>query len=128
MQNVANVSISLSMLLYLVSAIFGYLTFYGRTPRHLTAITQPQAFLTLDPPPPSNPTPHPPHTRLLYHLVAHVDSELLLGYDKYLPHDVMVMTVRLAILLSVLLTVPLIHFPVSGKFLLFIFLSIAEKS
>lgn len=31
MQNVANVSISLSMLLYLVSAVFGYLTFYGRT-------------------------------------------------------------------------------------------------
>lgn len=30
MQNVTNVSISLSMLLYLVSAVFGYLTFYGR--------------------------------------------------------------------------------------------------
>lgn len=44
-----------------------------------------------------------------------MESELLLGYDKYLPHDMMVMIVRLAILLSVLLTVPLIHFPVSGK-------------
>ncbi|KAG8013365.1 putative sodium-coupled neutral amino acid transporter 6 [Nibea albiflora] len=70
MQNVTNVSISLSFLVYLISAVFGYLTFY-----------------------------------------AHVDSELLLGYDKYLPRDIMVMTVRLAILLSVLLTVPLIHFP-----------------
>lgn len=48
-------------------------------------------------------------------LIAHVDSELLLGYDKYLPRDIMVMTVRLAMLLSVLLTVPLIHFPVSRK-------------
>ncbi|XP_040917445.1 probable sodium-coupled neutral amino acid transporter 6 [Toxotes jaculatrix] len=70
MQNVTNTSISLSFLLYLISALFGYLTFY-----------------------------------------AHVDSELLLGYDAYMPRDIMVITVRLAILLSVLLTVPLIHFP-----------------
>nr|XP_057947505.1 probable sodium-coupled neutral amino acid transporter 6 isoform X1 [Doryrhamphus excisus] len=70
MQNVANVSISLSFLVYLISALFGYLTFY-----------------------------------------AHVDSELLLGYDAYMPHDILVMTVRLAILIAVLLTVPLIHFP-----------------
>lgn len=52
-----------------------------------------------------------------------MDSELLLGYDKYLPHDMLVMTVRLAILLSVLLTVPLINFPVSVEFLLFILLN-----
>uniref|UniRef100_A0A668AJL7 Solute carrier family 38 member 6 n=1 Tax=Myripristis murdjan TaxID=586833 RepID=A0A668AJL7_9TELE len=70
MQNVTNVSISLSFLLYLVSALFGYLTFYSR-----------------------------------------VDSELLLSYGAYMPHDVLMMTVRLAILLAVLLTVPLIHFP-----------------
>lgn len=80
MQNVTNVSISLSMLLYLVSSVFGYLTFY-----------------------------------------AHVESELLLGYDKYLPHDIVVMTVRLAILLSVLLTVPLIHFPARKAALLLLF-------
>lgn len=70
MQNVANVGISLSFLVYLVSSLFGYLTFY-----------------------------------------EHVDSELMLGYDRYLPHDMLVMSVRLAILLAVLLTVPLIHFP-----------------
>ncbi|XP_020500909.2 probable sodium-coupled neutral amino acid transporter 6 [Labrus bergylta] len=70
MQNVTNVSISLTLLFYLISALFGYLTFY-----------------------------------------AHVDSQLLLSYDTYLHHDIMVMTVRLAILLSVLLTVPLIQFP-----------------
>lgn len=70
MQNVTNVSISLSFLLYLISALFGYLTFYD-----------------------------------------HVNSELLLSYDAYIPRDIMVMTVRLAILLAVLLTVPLIHFP-----------------
>ncbi|KAJ8290327.1 hypothetical protein GJAV_G00011460 [Gymnothorax javanicus] len=70
MQNVANVGIFLSFLVYLVASLFGYLTFYG-----------------------------------------HVASELLLGYDLYLPHDMLVMSVRLAILLAVLLTVPLIHFP-----------------
>ncbi len=44
---------------------------------------------------------------------AHVESELLMGYDMYLPRDVVVMSVRIAILLAVLFTVPLIHFPVS---------------
>ncbi|XP_029349740.1 putative sodium-coupled neutral amino acid transporter 6 [Echeneis naucrates] len=70
MQNVVTVSISLSFLLYLISALFGYLTFY-----------------------------------------AHVNSELLLSYDVYISGDIMVMTVRLFVLLAVLLTVPLIHFP-----------------
>ncbi|KAK5857416.1 hypothetical protein PBY51_010664 [Eleginops maclovinus] len=70
MQNISNVSISLSFTIYIISALFGYLTFY-----------------------------------------THVDSELLLSYDTFMPRDIMVMVVRLAILLSVLLTVPLIHFP-----------------
>ncbi|XP_062379377.1 probable sodium-coupled neutral amino acid transporter 6 [Sardina pilchardus] len=70
MQNVANVSISLSFVVYFISALFGYLTFFDK-----------------------------------------VDSELLLGYDTYLARDILVMLVRLAILLAVLLTVPLIHFP-----------------
>lgn len=80
MQNVTNVSISLSFLLYLISAVFGYLTFY-----------------------------------------SHVDSELLLSYGTYLPRDIMVMTVRLAILLSVLLTVPLIQFPARKAVVLLIY-------
>ncbi|XP_022077391.1 probable sodium-coupled neutral amino acid transporter 6 [Acanthochromis polyacanthus] len=80
MQNVSNIGISLSFLVYLISALFGYLTFY-----------------------------------------AYVDSELLLGYDKYLPRDILVMTVRLAILLSVLLTVPLIHFPARKAAVLLLF-------
>ncbi|XP_076155311.1 putative sodium-coupled neutral amino acid transporter 6 [Alosa pseudoharengus] len=70
MQYVVNVSISLSFVLYFISALFGYLTFFDK-----------------------------------------VDAELLLGYDTYLPRDILVMLVRLAILLAVLLTVPLIHFP-----------------
>nr|XP_056707185.1 probable sodium-coupled neutral amino acid transporter 6 [Euleptes europaea] len=70
MQKVANTGISLSFLVYLLSALFGYLTFYDR-----------------------------------------VDSELLQGYSRYLPHDTLITTVKIGILLAVLLTVPLIHFP-----------------
>ncbi|CAL1575116.1 unnamed protein product [Knipowitschia caucasica] len=80
MQRVTNISISLSFTLYLVSALFGYLTFY-----------------------------------------AQVDTELLHGYDRYLPRDVVVITVRLAILLSVVLTVPLIHFPARKAAILLLF-------
>lgn len=39
MQNVTNVSIGLSFLLYLISAVFGYLTFYGRSLLYFTATT-----------------------------------------------------------------------------------------
>uniref|UniRef100_A0A3B4H3X5 Solute carrier family 38 member 6 n=1 Tax=Pundamilia nyererei TaxID=303518 RepID=A0A3B4H3X5_9CICH len=80
MQKVTNIGISLSFLLYFISALFGYLTFY-----------------------------------------AHVESELLLSYDAYLPRDIMVIAVRLAILLSVLLTVPLIHFPARKAAILMLF-------
>lgn len=98
MQNVSNLGIGLSFLLYFVSALFGYLTFYGKPAApHVTEFT-----LCL--------RPHPSCPLL----VGHVESELLLGYNTYLPRDLMVMTVRVAILLSVLLTVPLIHFPVSA--------------
>lgn len=113
MQKVTNVSISLSFMLYMLSALFGYLTFYGR--------------------PAPAPAPADSGCRQRLHLhssslscssssvcvcllfTAHVESELLLGYSTYLPRDVLVMTVRFAILLSVLLTVPLIHFPVSAQ-------------
>ncbi|KAM6912675.1 putative sodium-coupled neutral amino acid transporter 6 isoform 2-T4 [Xenentodon cancila] len=52
---------------------------------------------------------------------SHVESELLLAYDAYLPRDIMVMTVRLAILVSVLLTVPLIHFPARKAVILLLY-------
>ncbi|XP_030340499.1 probable sodium-coupled neutral amino acid transporter 6 isoform X5 [Strigops habroptila] len=71
MQNVTVTGIGLSFLIYFMSALFGYLTFYDK-----------------------------------------VDSELLQGYSRYLPHDTIIMTVKVAILFAVLLTVPLIHFPV----------------
>lgn len=102
MQNITNISISLSFTLYMISAVFGYLTFYGR-PGADTGYVPPVISASL----------------LLFMCVcllftAHAESELLLGYSAYLPRDVLVMTVRIAILISVLLTVPLIHFPVSA--------------
>lgn len=39
MQNVTNVSIGLSFLLYLISAVFGYLTFYGRSLLYLLTVS-----------------------------------------------------------------------------------------
>ncbi|XP_062974275.1 solute carrier family 38 member 6 [Elgaria multicarinata webbii] len=81
MLKVANTGIGLSFLVYFVSALFGYLTFYG-----------------------------------------HVDSELLQGYSRYLPHDIVILTVKLGILFAVLLTVPLIHFP-ARKAIIMIFFS-----
>ncbi|XP_065259759.1 solute carrier family 38 member 6 [Emys orbicularis] len=81
MQNVTKTGIGLSFLLYFVSALFGYLTFYDK-----------------------------------------VDSELLQGYSRYLPHDIVIMTVKLGMLFAVILTVPLIHFP-ARKAVMMIFLS-----
>ncbi|XP_053458538.1 probable sodium-coupled neutral amino acid transporter 6 isoform X4 [Nycticebus coucang] len=80
MQNVTNTAIALSFLIYFISALFGYLTFYDK-----------------------------------------VESELLQGYSKYSPHDVVVVTVQLCILLSVLLTVPLIHFPARKALMMLLF-------
>ncbi|KAG2457400.1 S38A6 protein, partial [Polypterus senegalus] len=80
MQNVVNTGITLSFIIYLLSALFGYLTFFDK-----------------------------------------VDSELLQGYKKYLPQDVVIMTVRISILLAVLLTVPLIHFPARKAVMMLLF-------
>ncbi|XP_028645465.1 probable sodium-coupled neutral amino acid transporter 6 [Grammomys surdaster] len=80
MQNVTNTAIALSFLIYFVSALFGYLTFYDK-----------------------------------------VESELLQGYSRYLPHDVLVVAVKLCILFAVLLTVPLIHFPARKALMMILF-------
>ncbi|XP_012873020.1 PREDICTED: probable sodium-coupled neutral amino acid transporter 6 isoform X2 [Dipodomys ordii] len=80
MQSVTNTAIALSFLIYFVSALFGYLTFYDK-----------------------------------------VESELLQGYGKYLPHDAAVMTVKLCMLFAVLLTVPLIHFPARKALMMLLF-------
>ncbi|XP_071981114.1 sodium-coupled neutral amino acid transporter 5 [Engystomops pustulosus] len=71
MQNVANVSIFAMFVMYLMTALFGYLTFYGE-----------------------------------------VDSEMLHTYNKVDPLDKLVLSVRLAVLVAVTLTVPVVLFPI----------------
>ncbi|KAL1269872.1 hypothetical protein QQF64_032161 [Cirrhinus molitorella] len=68
MQKVANISISAMFVMYLLTAIFGYLTFYGN-----------------------------------------VKSELL---EMYSQKDTLMLCVRLAVLIAVTLTVPVVLFPI----------------
>ncbi|XP_041070806.1 probable sodium-coupled neutral amino acid transporter 6 isoform X3 [Carcharodon carcharias] len=80
MQKAVNIGITLSFSVYMLSALFGYLTFYGK-----------------------------------------VDSQLLHSYSQYLPRDTLIMSVRICILFSVLLTVPLINFPARKAIMLLFF-------
>uniref|UniRef100_A0A673HPX0 Sodium-coupled neutral amino acid transporter 3-like n=1 Tax=Sinocyclocheilus rhinocerous TaxID=307959 RepID=A0A673HPX0_9TELE len=77
MQNVANISIMAMFVMYLLTAIFGYLTFYGK-----------------------------------------VDSELLKMYSK---KDTLMLCVRLAVLIAVTLTVPVVLFPIRRAVLQLLF-------
>ncbi|XP_035512362.1 sodium-coupled neutral amino acid transporter 3-like [Morone saxatilis] len=71
MQTVANISILAMFVMYLLTALFGYLTFFGA-----------------------------------------VESELLHTYSRVDPLDVLVLCVRLAVLVAVTLTVPVVLFPI----------------
>ncbi|XP_035757674.1 sodium-coupled neutral amino acid transporter 2 isoform X2 [Egretta garzetta] len=74
MMNVSYVSFFAMFLMYLLAALFGYLTFYGR-----------------------------------------VEPELLHTYSTYLGSDVLLLTVRLAVLMAVTLTVPVVIFPIRSS-------------
>ncbi|KAJ6653626.1 hypothetical protein lerEdw1_009002 [Lerista edwardsae] len=71
MQNVSNVSITGMLIMYLLAALFGYLTFYGE-----------------------------------------VEDELLHTYTKVYTFDTLLLMVRLAVLVAVTLTVPIVLFPI----------------
>ncbi|XP_051865040.1 sodium-coupled neutral amino acid transporter 5b [Pristis pectinata] len=71
MQKVANLSIMAMFVMYLTTAVFGYLTFYGT-----------------------------------------VEPELLHTYNRVDPLDTLILCVRLAVLLAVTLTVPVVLFPI----------------
>ncbi|XP_052418625.1 sodium-coupled neutral amino acid transporter 5 [Carassius gibelio] len=77
MQKVANISILAVLVMYLLTAIFGYLTFYGN-----------------------------------------VESELLNMYSK---NDTLMLCVRLAVLIAVTLTVPVVLFPIRRAVLQLLF-------
>lgn len=80
MQNIANVSILAMFVMYLLTALFGYLTFFGA-----------------------------------------VESELLHTYIRVDPLDVLVLCVRLAVLVAVTLTVPVVLFPIRRALLQILF-------
>lgn len=84
MQNIANVSILSMFVMYLLTAIFGYLTFYVNT-----------------------------------------ESELLHTYSRVDPLDTLILCVRLAVLVAVTLTVPVVLFPIRRAILQLLF---PEKS
>uniref|UniRef100_A0A3B3QZ24 Solute carrier family 38 member 5a n=1 Tax=Paramormyrops kingsleyae TaxID=1676925 RepID=A0A3B3QZ24_9TELE len=71
MQTVANISVFAMTVMYLLAAIFGYLTFYDE-----------------------------------------VESELLYTYQKVSSADRLILGVRLAVLVAVVLTVPVVIFPI----------------
>ncbi|XP_028265939.1 sodium-coupled neutral amino acid transporter 3-like [Parambassis ranga] len=80
MQTVANISILAMFVMYLLTALFGYLTFFGA-----------------------------------------VESELLHTYSRVDPLDVLVLCVRLAVLVAVTLTVPVVLFPIRRALLQILF-------
>lgn len=80
MQGVANISILAMFVMYLLTALFGYLTFFGA-----------------------------------------VESELLHTYSRVDPLDVLVLCVRLAVLVAVTLTVPVVLFPIRRALLQILF-------
>ncbi|XP_056278186.1 sodium-coupled neutral amino acid transporter 3-like isoform X3 [Pseudoliparis swirei] len=80
MQNVANISVMAMFIMYLLTALFGYLTFYGA-----------------------------------------VEPELLHTYSRVGKLDVLVLCVRVAVLIAVTLTVPVVLFPIRRALLQILF-------
>lgn len=80
MQAIGNVSILAMFVMYLLTAIFGYLTFYANT-----------------------------------------EAELLHTYSKVDPLDTLILCVRLAVLVAVTLTVPVVLFPIRRALLQLLF-------
>ncbi|XP_030072880.1 sodium-coupled neutral amino acid symporter 2 isoform X2 [Microcaecilia unicolor] len=74
MMNVSNVSFFAMFIMYMLAALFGYLTFYGN-----------------------------------------VEPELLHTYSNVIGSDVILLIVRLAVLLAVTLTVPVVIFPIRSS-------------
>ncbi|XP_016056667.1 PREDICTED: sodium-coupled neutral amino acid transporter 4 isoform X2 [Miniopterus natalensis] len=80
MQTVSNISITGMLIMYLLAALFGYLTFYGE-----------------------------------------VEDELLHAYIKVYTFDTTLLLVRLAVLVAVTLTVPIVLFPIRTSVITLLF-------
>lgn len=100
MQNVSNLSILAMLVMYMLSALFGYLTFYGKGG---VARAEPRSL-----------TPRPAsHVFSFSTCTDNVEAELLHTFTKVYKFDTMLLLVRLAVLTAVTLTVPIVLFPVS---------------
>ncbi|XP_051818814.1 sodium-coupled neutral amino acid transporter 4 [Antechinus flavipes] len=80
MQTVSNISITGMLIMYLLAALFGYLSFYGE-----------------------------------------VEDELLHAYTKVYTFDTPILLVRLAVLVAVTLTVPIVLFPIRTSVITLLF-------
>ncbi|GAB1299775.1 Sodium-coupled neutral amino acid transporter 4 [Apodemus speciosus] len=80
MQTVSNISITGMLIMYLLAALFGYLSFYGE-----------------------------------------VEDELLHAYSKVYTFDTALLMVRLAVLVAVTLTVPIVLFPIRTSVITLLF-------
>lgn len=109
MQRVSNLSILGMLIMYMLSALFGYLTFYGkinykRIDMKFTNVifstasccSQTAIFLLCFP-----------------SVTDFVEAELLHTFTKVYKFDTLLLMVRLAVLTAVTLTVPIVLFPVS---------------
>lgn len=125
MQNVSNLSILAMFIMYMLSALFGYLTFYGKsnslTNRKngmigfcLFCSAFPFFCLARIPIFPFLQSQYFSQTALLSLCITdNVEAELLHTFTKVYKFDTMLLLVRLAVLTAVTLTVPIVLFPVS---------------
>lgn len=125
MQNVSNLSILAMLIMYMLSALFGYLTFYGKS-NSLTnrkngtigfcLFCSALLFFCLARIPifPFLQSQYFSQTALLSLCITdNVEAELLHTFTKVYKFDTMLLLVRLAVLTAVTLTVPIVLFPVS---------------
>lgn len=104
MQNVANISILAMFVMYLLTALFGYLTFYGKALVCLGVNGQPLSLVYL--------FAVNLYNFCIFLMSGAVESELLHTYSRVDALDVLILCVRLAVLVAVTLTVPVVLFPV----------------
>lgn len=122
MQNVSNLSILAMLIMYMLSALFGYLTFYGKSNSLTNRKNGTIGFclfcsvfcLGRIPIFPLLQSQYFSQTALLSLCITdNVEAELLHTFTKVYKFDTMLLLVRLAVLTAVTLTVPIVLFPVS---------------
>lgn len=99
MQTVGNVSILGMFVMYFFTATFGYLTFYGESDDSLGQLLTGFGLMA-------------EKSHRFCVCPDNTEAELLHTYSKVDPLDTLILCVRLAVLVAVTLTVPVVLFPV----------------